>query len=171
MIIICLNFFVSLNRGGSQNWWPRYSPAHCFKELTHKCFNLGGKSTAGHLPVKALIACRQILGNISFITLPIYIFVKNVDFFYIVLGLWPPFFSFFSSLFSLTAPTVSSFSSTKRWDFFWGQIIFCLPPSILSICPFPFFHTQILIPSEKAACKLYYRSHSHQLNLADKGKA
>lgn len=72
-----LQSFTPLNRRGSQNWWPRCSHAHCFNKSPHKCLNLGGKSTAGCLPVRTLIACRQILCNISFIILSIYIFVKK----------------------------------------------------------------------------------------------
>lgn len=129
-----LKFFISLNRGGSQNWWPRCSPAHCFNKSPHKRFTLVWKSTAGCLSVKTLIACRHILGNISFITLPIYIFVKKCGllFLYCFWSLT----SLFSILSSLFSPPASNFSPTKGQDFFWGQIFSSFLPLIHLSFPF-----------------------------------
>lgn len=110
--------------------------------------------------------CRHILGNTSFITLPIYIFVKKCGllFLYCFWSLT----SLFSILSSLFSPPASSFSPTKGQDFFQGQIF----SSFLHLIhlSFPFLLYANPYPCEKEAWKLYYTSHSHKLNLADKRK-
>lgn len=115
MMIICLNFSSLWTEEEARIGDPRCSLAHCFNGLPLKCPNLGGKSTAACLPVKTLTACGPLLGNNSFITLPIYLCKKHRLLFLYLFGSLTSLFFIFWSLFS---PSASSFSSTKGQDFF-----------------------------------------------------
>lgn len=133
-----LKFFISLNRGGSQNWWPRCSPTHYFNKSPHKCFNLVWKSTAGCLSVKSLVACRHILGNISFITLSIYIFVKTFSILFLVSDL-PLFHSLVYSPLQHPAflPQRDKISSEDRFFSSFLHLIHLSFPFLLYANPYP----------------------------------
>lgn len=135
-IVNHLIFFTSLNRGGSQNWWPRCSPAHCFNELPPKCLNLGGKSTAGCLPVKTPIACRQILGFFNH-TAYLY-FCKNCGLLFLLC-----FWSLTSFSFSQVYSPLQHPAFLPQRDKISSEDKFLLP---LFNYPFPSFYMPILIP-------------------------
>lgn len=99
------------------------------------------KSTAGSFPVETLIACRQILCNISFIILPIYIFVKKCGhvFLYCFWSLTSLFF-ILSSLFPPVLHCSIQLFPHNGTGFLLSTDFFCSPLHLIHLSfPFPVY--------------------------------